>query len=70
MGSERLDQLRKLLCELGTAVQTFVIEQRRGLDAAELSEVSSISQSDTIYAIDRLSYISSRVPSIGSMITL
>ena len=55
MGSERLDQLRKLLCELGTAVQTFVIEQRRGLDAAELSEVSSISQSDTIYAIDRFS---------------
>ncbi len=55
MRSEEKERLRSLLCDLGTAVQSFVIEQRTGLNASQLSEVSSISESDTIYAIDRFS---------------
>ncbi|QXD27720.1 inositol monophosphatase [Opitutia bacterium ISCC 52] len=55
MKSEGKERLRSLLCELGSAVQSFVIEQRTGLSASELSSVSSVSESDTIYAIDRFS---------------
>ena len=55
MGDERLEQFRRLLCELGTAVQTSVISQRKGQDAGQLSAVSAYSESDTIYAIDRYS---------------
>ncbi len=55
MKSEEKERLRNLLCDLGSAVQSFVIEQRAGLSASQLSKVSSVSESDTIYAIDRFS---------------
>ena len=55
MRSEEKERLRRLLCDLGNTVQSFVLEQRAGLSAAQLSEVSAVSESDTIYAIDRFS---------------
>ena len=55
MQQDLLEKFRVLLCELGDAVQSGVMAQRNGLDFGKLAEVSSISRSDTIYAIDRFS---------------
>ena len=52
---EERGELRELLCLLGSAVQRQVNDQRAGIGTDELSKVSTIFESDTIYAIDRIS---------------
>lgn len=44
-----------MLCQLGDAVQTHVISQRVKVGLDQLSGVSSYSESDTIYSIDKFS---------------
>ena len=49
------ETLRHLLSELGFCIQHQVSFQREGIAAEELSQVSEITASDTIYSIDRYS---------------
>ena len=55
MLSEEKEKPRLLLCQLGTAIQSHVIGQRNNKSAEQLSEVSSVTESDTIYSIDKIS---------------
>jgi len=55
MRSATPDELRLLLCELGTAIRDAVTDGRCGQDASALSSVSAHAGGDTIYAVDKLS---------------
>lgn len=48
-------EIRELLCDLGDAIQAEVISQREKNGNDELSRVSHIAESDTIYSIDNFS---------------
>lgn len=50
-----MERLRELLCLLGTAVQAHVVGKRRGVDRERLAEISGVTESDTIYSIDKFS---------------
>ena len=49
------DALRRLLCELGTAIRDAVTTGRHGQDASALSAVAAQAGGDTIYAVDKFS---------------
>lgn len=47
--------IRRLLCNLGTVVQTHVTQESSKVESSTLSEVSDITEADTIYLIDKFS---------------
>ena len=49
------ERIRKLLCELGAFVRDHVISLRSTVEPEQLSSVSGVSESDTIYLIDKFS---------------
>lgn len=49
------EELRVLLCALGDAIQHYVLSQKQVRDMEALSNISSVTASDTIYSIDRIS---------------
>ncbi|MDA0346231.1 MAG: inositol monophosphatase [Verrucomicrobia bacterium] len=49
------ERIRELLCELGTAVRDHVISLRSTVEPEQLASVSGVSESDTIYLIDKFS---------------
>ena len=49
------ERIRKLLCQLGATVRNHVIFMRSTVDSEQLASVSGVSESDTIYLIDKFS---------------
>lgn len=49
------EELCVLLCALGDAIQHYVISQKQVRDMEALSNISSVTASDTIYSIDKIS---------------
>lgn len=49
------EAIRRLLCDLGTVVQTHVTQESSKVESRTLSEVSDITKADTIYQIDKFS---------------
>ncbi len=53
--SKERETIRELLCDLGSCVQQAVIKRRAEANFTDLSEVSEVTEADTIYHIDKFS---------------